>query len=332
MEIHRVFATIDTHTAGGPTRIITAGVPFLRGTNVAEKFAYFKENYDSIRKLLLTEPRGHRDAYGAVVTEPTCPNADLGVFFMTASDYLPTCVHSSIGVAAALVHTGALKQKQPGGEFVFETPAGAIALEPNFRERRLTSVGVRTSPAYIQSRDVSLRVGGKELRVSLAFSGVFFVLINAGQNGMDLKMEKLSEFIAIGKQILAEANQRFATHHSELPNVTGFALALFYEPLRKNHFKDVVIGRTGAVDRSPCGAGAGALAVHQALYEAPSSGDHLVIEGLIGTHFEVEIIRRVEVGGYPGGIPRVRGTAYVTGFHQFVLDAEDPLREGFVFG
>jgi proline racemase len=172
--------------------------------------------------------------------------------------------------------------------------------------------------------------GGKELRVSLAFSGVFFVLIHAGQNGMDLKVENLPEFIATGKQILAEANQRFATHHPELPEVTGFALALFYEPVGKNHLKDVVVGRTGTVDRSPCGAGTGALATLQAVRGDLASGEHLVVESVIGTHFDVQIIRPVEVGGHPGGIPRVRGSAYVTGFHQFILDAEDPLREGFV--
>src|SRR5580704_18579716 len=133
MEIHRVFTTIDTHTAGGSTRIITGGVPFLPGKGVTEKFSYFKANCDPIRKLLLTEPRGHRDTYGAVIIEPTNPKADLGVFFMTASGYLPTCVHSSIGVATALLHTGILNQKAREGEIVFETPGGAIALEPNFR-------------------------------------------------------------------------------------------------------------------------------------------------------------------------------------------------------
>jgi len=32
---------------------------------------------------------------------------------------------------------------------------------------------------------------------------------------------------------------------------------------------------------------------------------------------------------FPAVIPRVTGSAYITGFHQFVLDPEDPFPEGF---
>jgi proline racemase len=35
---------------------------------------------------------------------------------------------------------------------------------------------------------------------------------------------------------------------------------------------------------------------------------------------------------YPAVIPRVSGSAYVTGFHRFVLDHDDPFPEGFRLG
>ena len=38
--------TIDTHTAGGPTRIVTSGLPFLKGRTVKEKMEYFKNHLD----------------------------------------------------------------------------------------------------------------------------------------------------------------------------------------------------------------------------------------------------------------------------------------------
>ena len=108
MRLSRALTTIDTHTAGGPTRTITAGLPPLQGETVAEKMEYFRTHFDSVRKLLMSEPRGHRDMSGAVITEPTHPDADLGVFFLTASGYLPACVHSTIGVAVAGLETGFL--------------------------------------------------------------------------------------------------------------------------------------------------------------------------------------------------------------------------------
>lgn len=330
METRRIFTTIDTHTAGGPTRIITSGVPFLPGKSLAEKFSYFKEHYDSVRKLLLIEPRGHKDMYGAVITEVINPKADLGVFFMTASGYLPTCLHSAIGVATAFLETGALILEHDKNELAFETPSGLMILEPDYQSGEVQSIGLQTQPAYIQDVGTMLRVGGSEFSVSLVFSGVFFVLIEAGRNRLELKRELLLEFIALGPQILAEANRRFETRHPELPEIKGFALALFYDQKDKNHFKDIVIGRAGAVDRSPCGAGSGALAVHQFVKGELKPGEEIDIEGVIGTHFGAQIIRQARVGPFIGGMPRISGSAYVTGFHQFVLDAGDPINEGFL--
>ncbi len=330
METQRVFTTIDTHTAGGPTRIITSGIPFLPGKSLAEKFEYFKEHYDPVRKLLLTEPRGHKDMYGAIITEAMHPDADLGVFFMTASGYLPTCVHSAIGLATAFLHTGALKSEHPKNELVFETPSGLITLEPNYQDGKLISISLRTRPAYVQEIGTKLLVGEGELSVSLVFSGIFFVVIEASRNGLELKPDKLPVFVALGPQILAEANRRFEIRHPELPEIKGFALALFYERVDRNHLKDIVIGRAGAVDRSPCGAGAGALAVLQSAGGELEAGEEIDIEGVIGTHFDARIIREVKVGRFVGGVPRISGSAYVTGFHQFVLDTGDPINEGFL--
>lgn len=332
METRRIFSTIDTHTAGGPTRILTSGVPFLPGSTVAEKFVHFQAHFDPIRKLLLTEPRGHKDMYGAVVTETRLDDADIGVFFMTAAGYLPTCVHSAMGVAAAMLQTGALTLEPPRVELAFETPSGLIALEPNFRVGKIHSISLKTNPAYVQEIGATLRAGERDLSVDLVFSGVFFVLVDSDANGLEIGQGRLPDFVALGQQVLAEANRRFETRHPELPRIKGFALALFYERIDKSHFKDIVIGRTGGVDRSPCGAGSGALAALQSVKGEIASNEEIDIEGIIGTHFGARIVRQAKVSTYAGGVPQVSGSAYVTGFHQFVLDADDPLKEGFVLG
>ena len=129
----KILSTIDTHTAGGPTRIITSGIPPLHGSDVAAKMAFFKSNFDSIRKLLMREPRGHRDMSGAVLTSPTHPEADVGAFFITGAGYLPACVHSSIGIAAAGLGAGfiATETVQSTGQLKMEIPAGLISLRPD---------------------------------------------------------------------------------------------------------------------------------------------------------------------------------------------------------
>ena len=52
-------------------------------------------------------------------------------------------------------------------------------------------------------------------------------------------------------------------------------------------------------------------------------------ESVIGTQFTARIIEPVTVGPCKGGVPEVSGTAYLTGFHQFVIDPEDALKHGF---
>ena len=58
-------------------------------------------------------------------------------------------------------------------------------------------------------------------------------------------------------------------------------------------------------------------------------GQRFVSESIIGTRFIGQIVEETRVGEYPAIIPRVAGRAYLTGFHQFVLDPDDPFPHGF---
>ena len=51
---------------------------------------------------------------------------------------------------------------------------------------------------------------------------------------------------------------------------------------------------------------------------------------MLGTTFEGRMIREINVGGVPAIVPEIRGSAYVTGLHRFVLTPGDPFTEGFL--
>jgi proline racemase len=57
-----------------------------------------------------------------------------------------------------------------------------------------------------------------------------------------------------------------------------------------------------------------------------------LFEGVIGTCFIGEPVSAEERAGVLYVRPKVTGRAWITGFHQFVLDPEDPLPEGFRVG
>jgi trans-L-3-hydroxyproline dehydratase len=56
----------------------------------------------------------------------------------------------------------------------------------------------------------------------------------------------------------------------------------------------------------------------------------MVVESIIGTRFTGQILRMTEFGPYRAVIPEIEGRAHITGCHEFVIDPEDPLREGFI--
>ena len=61
--------TIDSHTMGEATRIVYDGFPTLKGDTMMEKKKDLMEHYDYLREALMLEPRGHRDMFGALLTE-----------------------------------------------------------------------------------------------------------------------------------------------------------------------------------------------------------------------------------------------------------------------
>ena len=64
---------------GQATRVITGGIPVLKGATMMEKKEYLKAHHDYIRRVTMLEPRGHADMFGALLTPPTDPSADMGL-------------------------------------------------------------------------------------------------------------------------------------------------------------------------------------------------------------------------------------------------------------
>ncbi|NJD19320.1 MAG: proline racemase [Gemmatimonadetes bacterium] len=340
MKLTRVLTTVDTHTAGGPTRILTAGLPPLRGESVAARMEHFRAHHDPVRKLLLNEPRGHRDMYGAVLTEPCHPDADLGVFFPTASGYLPSCVHSAIGVVTAGLETGFVQATdRPAGTIHMETPSGLVKLIPEVRDGRVASVSLRPAAGFVHTPSARLDVGdGLVLDVVIAFSGVFFVLVEVGQlglpagpSGTPLEPESAPRFVALGPRVLKAANEAFEVRHPDRPGAASIALAMFHQEVGGSHGRDIVIGPTGGVDRSPCGAGTAAKVVWLFTEGRLAAGAPYLNESFLGTRFVGRALEPARVGPHAGALPEIQGSAYVTGMHRFVLEDADPLPEGFSF-
>ncbi|KAJ5259323.1 Proline racemase [Penicillium angulare] len=97
---------VEMHTAGEPTRILRSGFPELTGT-LLEQRDQAKANSDHFRRLLMLEPRGHYDMYGAILRPETelvhAGDADIGVLFMHNEGFSTMCGHATIALGRFLV-------------------------------------------------------------------------------------------------------------------------------------------------------------------------------------------------------------------------------------
>jgi len=57
----------------------------------------------------------------------------------------------------------------------------------------------------------------------------------------------------------------------------------------------------------------------------------MIIESITNSTFKASVLQEVDFGPFKAVIPEVEGTAFITGFHTFVLDPDDPVKTGFIF-
>jgi trans-L-3-hydroxyproline dehydratase len=102
----RPITCVEMHTAGEPTRIIWNNILPLTGT-LLEQRAQAKSQFDEFRRVLMLEPRGHYDMYGAILRPETelvsSGQAHIGVLFMHNEGFSTMCGHATIALGRFLV-------------------------------------------------------------------------------------------------------------------------------------------------------------------------------------------------------------------------------------
>lgn len=326
----RVLTTVDTHTAGEPTRVVLSGVPPLSGS-MPEKRRQLRKEYDVIRQTLMQEPRGHADMFGAVLVAPSDSQADLGVVFMDSDGYLSMCGHGSMGVVAVALATGLVPRREPETEVVMDTPAGLVRARARIEAGKVSHISVENVPAFLYCSGVRLELTSGSLDVEIAFGGNFFALVPAKALGLSMTLSQLPKIIERGMEIRSAVNEQVDVVHPVRGQIQGVELVEIYDehPADDIDCRNVVVFGKGQVDRSPCGTGTSAKMAALYAQEQLKLNQPFVNEGIIGTRFTGRLLREEQVGTVQAVVPEITGMAYVTGFHQFVVDGSDPLKSGF---
>jgi proline racemase len=175
---------------------------------------------------------------------------------------------------------------------------------------------------------------------------MFYVIADAEPLGLRLTPDEAGDAVRIGEMIKAATQEQLDCVHPENPEVRGVSIAQLSAPPigPEADRRNTVIVSTGkldwsrpstwkgALDRSPCGTGTSAkMAALHAKGQLGLNQDFRH-EGILGTVFTGRLIRETKVGDYNAVVPTITGTAWITGFSQFVVDPEDPFPNGFTVG
>ena len=324
--------TIDSHTQGETTRLLISGVGALPGSTMKEKRDNFESRFDHVRMLLTREPRGHRGIMAAVVTEPVSPEGKFGLFYMDARRYPYLCGHATIGAVATLIEAGALNVEDGDTVITVDTPSGPLDAHTRIRFGRVESVAIEMVPSFVFDVDRELEIDGfGKIRMDLVCVGGFFAMVSARSIGIDPVPQNSHRLIPLGMAVIEAANRSLSVYHPERPEVNTVDVTQFYDrDPQTGTGRSVVIYGESNMDRSPCGTGTTARMTLLHHTGKLASGQVYKNAGPLGTVFEGKIVKTVPIGDFSGIVGQIRGTAQITGYHQFVVDTNDPFPEGFL--
>ncbi len=330
----RVITTLEAHTGGEPLRIFTGGLPEIKGNSILEKRRYFKNNFDSLRTRTMWEPRGHADMYGAVLTEPVSLDGDLGVIFLHNEGYSTMCGHAIIAITTACFQTGWIKKEGNHPLLKIDTPAGRVEATAHREKGRVKSVSFLNVPSFLYKRDLEVDVPGYGIvGYDIGFGGAFYVFCKSDQLGIDLVPENYDRLIDAGRKIKNRVMVSEQINHPFEADLGYLYGTIFIGPPEKkeNHSRNVCVFAEGQVDRSPTGTGVSARAAIHTAKDGLKVNQPITIESILGTTMSVEVVDKTQVGSFPAVIPKVTGTAFITGENRLFMDPEDVLKNGFIF-
>ena len=301
---------IDSHTGGEPTRVITTGGPDLGSGSMAERMARFRAEHDGFRSAVVNEPRGSDAMVGALLCEPEDPTCVAGVIFFNNVGYLGMCGHGTIGLLVTLAHLGRL---DPGMHRI-ETPVGVVGAELHASGE----VSVSNVASYRLAKDVAVEVEGHGRVVGdVAWGGNWFFLVDRGDVELRFsEIDGLTDFCWRIRTALAR-NGVTGADGAEIDHIELFTSRV--ENVGAADSRNFVLCPGKAYDRSPCGTGTSAKLACLVADGKLREGDVWRQESIVGSRFE----GRVRIEG-DKIYPTIRGSAFVTGEADLILQERDP--------
>jgi len=330
MQWCKTLSMVEAHAEGEAGRVVTAGLPPIPGASLLEKMTHLNEVDDSLRRFLVFEPRAAAQMSTNILLSPTHPAADAAFIVLQADRAHAMSVSNAICVVTVLLETGIVAMTEPESRLLLETPAGLVTATATCRDGKCERVALELPPCFVLQRDlqVTLPEIGK-VTVDIAFGGIFYGLIDAGQLGLAITPENARRLVEVGSAVHRAINAAVEVVHPSEPALKGLSYVMFTDREADGRLRGATLMPPGRFDRSPCGTGnAARLALRHARGEV-QVGDSYPAYSIIDSRFDVSLIGTAEVAGRPAVRAQVSGRGWIHGLHQIGLDPSDPFPIGF---
>lgn len=333
MRSSRAIEIVGCHAEGEVGDVIVGGVAPPPGETLWEQSRFIARD-QTLRNLVLNEPRGGVFRHVNLLVPPKNPKAQMGFIIMEPEDTPPMSGSNSICVATVLLDTGIIPMTEPETRLVLEAPGGIVEVVAQCRDGKAERITVTNVPSFADKLGATLEVEGVgTLSVDTAYGGDSFVIVDAHALGFKIAPDEARQLAETGIRITRAANEQLGFTHPTNPDWTHFSFCQIAAPLERRDglltAANAVAIQPGKIDRSPTGTGASArMAVLRAKGEM-QVGDRYLARSIIGSEFLGRIEADTTLGGRPAIIPSISGRAWITGTRTEMLDPADPWQGGY---
>ena len=299
----RVFTVVGCHAGGEVGNVVVGGVLPPPGETVFEQMQALRAD-DSLRRLLLREPRGSVAVHANLVVpsrRPDCARrlhhhgADrvpAHVRARTRSASRPCCSRRGWWRCRSRRRRSASRRRRAWSRSRARCSGG-----------KCESVELTNVPCFADRLDAPLEVEGLgTLTVDVAYGGMWYAIADAAALGFALEPSEAADLSRAGEAIRAAAREQVPCVHPENPDIAGVSIVQIAEPWQGVGAvsRNAVVVSPGRLDRSATGTGPERPDGRAARARAAARRRRMSHASVIGSTFEGRVVSETTVGGTPG--------------------------------
>src|ERR671933_889022 len=224
MHARRTLTVVGCHAGGEVGNVVIGGVVPPQGDTVFARMLALQAD-DSLRRLLLREPRGSVAVHANLVVPSSHPDCAAGFIIMEPTEYPAMSGSNTICVATVLLETGMVEMQEPETTLRLEAPAGVVEVTAACRNGRCESVELTNVACFANRLDAPLEVEGLgTVTVDVAFGGMWYAIADARALGFALEPSEARDLCAAGELIRAAVREQLPCVHPENEEIAGVSI------------------------------------------------------------------------------------------------------------